>query len=86
MEGDVTAAVTLEYFHAPPGQQLGRGHDVLLLAVAAESDDRRVFEQQQDIADAAFFAQVDEALLQAEAGGVVNRSELEDGDHGRLRN
>ena len=49
--------------------------------VAAESDDGRMFEQQQDIADAVFLAQFDEALLQAQAGGVIERAELEDGDH-----
>ena len=55
-----------------------------LLAVAAESDDRRMFEQQQDVADASFFAQLDQALLQAEAGGVVDGAELEDGDQNSL--
>ena len=45
-----------------------------------------MFEQQQDVADAAFFAQFDEALLQAQAGGVVDGAELEDRDHERLRN
>jgi hypothetical protein len=40
-----------------------------------------MFEQQQDIADAVFFAQFDEAQLQAQAGGVVDGAELEDGNH-----
>ena len=46
--------------------------------VAAESDDGRVFEQQKDVADAAFLAQFDEVFLQAQAGCVVDRAELED--------
>ena len=84
VESDVAAAITLENFHAALGQQFGRGDDVFLLGVAAESDDGRMFEQQQNIADAAFFAQFDQPLLQAQASGVVERAELEDGDQKRF--
>ncbi len=33
----------------------------------------RVFEQKQNVADATFFAQFDQALLQAQAGSVIDR-------------
>ena len=80
VERDVAAAIAFEYFHAALGQQFGRSDDVFLLGIAAESDDRRVFEQKKNVADAAFLAQFDQALLQAQAGGVIDGAELEDGD------
>jgi hypothetical protein len=40
-----------------------------------------VFEEQKDIANTAFFAQVNEALLQAQADSVVDGAELEHGNH-----
>jgi hypothetical protein len=40
-----------------------------------------VFEEKKHIADAAFFAEFDKPLLQAQARGVVNRSELKYGNH-----
>jgi hypothetical protein len=39
-----------------------------------------MFEQKEDVADTAFLAQFDQALLQAQAGGVIHGAELEDGD------
>ena len=46
------------------------------LGVASQGDDRRVFEQEKNVADAPFLAQFHQALLQAQAGSVVNRAEL----------
>jgi hypothetical protein len=40
-----------------------------------------MFEQQEKISDALFFAQFYEALLQAQSRSVVNDAQLEDGDH-----
>jgi len=45
VESDVAAAVALEEFDAAPGEEFGRGDDVRGFGVAAESDDRRVFEE-----------------------------------------
>ena len=39
-----------------------------------------MFEQKKDVTDAAFLVQIDQALLQAQAGGVIHGTELEDGD------
>jgi hypothetical protein len=36
-----------------------------------------MFQQDQDIADLLFFAQVDQLLLQAQAGGVFDGAELD---------
>ena len=39
-----------------------------------------MFKQKKDVADLFFFSQGDELLLQAEAGGVVDGAELDQGD------
>jgi hypothetical protein len=39
-----------------------------------------VFEQEQYVADLFFLAQLDQLLLQAEARGVINGAELDQGD------
>jgi len=39
-----------------------------------------MFKQQKNVADATLFAQFNQAPLQAEAGSIVNRSDLDDGD------
>jgi len=80
VEGDVAATIALEELDTALLQEFGRGDNVGGLGVAAESDDGRVFEQEQDVADFAVFAQGDELLLQSKAGGVVDGAELDDGD------
>ena len=80
VEGDVAAAVAFEELNAALGKEFGRGDYVRGFGVAAERDDGRVFEQEQDVADFFFFAQGDELLLQAQAGGVVDGAELDDRD------
>src|SRR6185369_7404447 len=80
MEGNVPAAVAFEYLHAPMGEQFGRRNDILPAGIAAKSNHGRMFEEEEDVTDAAFLAQFDQAPLQAQAGGVVHGAELEDGD------
>jgi hypothetical protein len=77
VEGYVASAVAFEELDAALGQLFRRSNYVCGFRVAAESDDGRMFEQKQDIADLLFFAQVDQLLLQAQAGGVVNGAELD---------
>ena len=84
VEGDVASAVAFEKLDAALGEEFGRSDHVGGFRVAAQGDDRRVFEQQQDVADLLFFAQCDELLLQAQAGGVVDGAELDDGDQNSI--
>ena len=49
---DIAAAIAFEHFHAALGQYFRRGNHVCSFCVAAESDDRRVLEQKEHIADA----------------------------------
>jgi hypothetical protein len=81
VEGHVATTIAFEYFYTALGQQFWGGQNVFLFGIAAESDDWGVFEQQQNVTDAAFFAQFDQASLQAQACGVVDGAELEDRDH-----
>ena len=80
MEGDIATAVALKKFNAALGEEFRGGSHIGGFCVAPESDDRRVFEQQQNVANLFRFAQVDQLLLEAETRGVVNRAELDDSD------
>src|SRR5271165_2647689 len=80
VEGDVAAAVAFEEFNAALGKEFGGGDYVGGFGVAAERDDRRVFEEEEDIADFFLFAEGDELLLQREAGRVIDGAELDDRD------
>jgi hypothetical protein len=80
MKRDIAAAIALEKLDAAAGQQFGRRDYVCRVCIAAKGDDRRVFEQEQNIADLFFFTQGNELLLQEEASGVVDGAELDDGD------
>ena len=80
MEGDVAATIALGDFDTALGKEIRRGEDVRPLGIPAQSNDRRVFEQKKSVADAAFLTQLDEALLKAQARGVIDGAELEDGD------
>jgi hypothetical protein len=80
VESDIPTTVTLRHLHCAPLEKLRRSKDVSPLCVATQGNDCRVFEQEKNVADAPFLAQFDEALLQAQARGVVDRAELEDRD------
>ena len=80
MEGDIATTVAFKKFNAALGEEFRGGSHIGGFCVAPESDDRRVFEQQQDVANLFRFAQVDQLLLEAETSGVVNSAELDDSD------
>jgi hypothetical protein len=77
VEGDIAAAVAFEKLDTTLGKEFGRGDYVCGFRVAAERDDRRVFEQEQDIADLLLFPQSHQLLLQAQAGGIIDGAELD---------
>ena len=78
VEGDVAAAVAFVQLDAALGEEFGGGNYIRGVGVAAQRNDWFVFEQEKDVADLFFFAQGDQLLLQAEAGGVVDGAELDD--------
>jgi hypothetical protein len=77
VESDVATAVAFEEFDTAPGKEFGRSDYVRRFRVAPQRDDGRVFQQQKDVADLFFFAQVHKLSLQVQAGGVVNSAELD---------
>jgi hypothetical protein len=77
VESDVAAAVAFEKFDAALGEEFGRGDYIGRFCVTAQRNDRLVLEQKQDVANLFFFSEIDQLLLQAQAGGVVNGAELD---------
>jgi hypothetical protein len=82
MNRHIASAVAFNHFDAALDEEFGRDKDVGGFRVAAEGDDRRVFEQEKNITDLIQLTELDELLLQFERSGVVLGAELEDGDHG----
>src|ERR1700737_54138 len=56
VEGYVAAAVAFEKLHSALGEEFTQSDYVSGFRVAAQGDDRRVFEQEQDVADLFFFS------------------------------
>jgi hypothetical protein len=80
VEGDIATAITFEKLDAALGEGFGGGDDICGFRVAAQRDDWFVLEQEKDVADFFFFAEVDEPPLQAQARGVIYGAELDDRD------
>ena len=81
VEGHIAASVALEHLDTLFSKFFRRSNHIRTVGVSAKSDDWTVLEQKQYVANSALFAQVDQPLLQAQSGGVINCSELDDGDH-----
>ena len=81
--GDVASAVDLVDFDAALGEEIVGREDVGAGGVAAEGEDRRVFEEEERVADGSRFARGYDIGLDAEAFGVGDAAELEEVDvHG----
>ena len=59
MKGDISAAIALEQLYPALFQQFLRSEQVLLARISSEGDDRRMFEEKQNIGNALLFAQLD---------------------------
>ena len=59
VKSDVAAAVAFEEFDATLAENFGRCDNVSCFRVAAQGDDWRMLEEQEDVADLFFFAQGD---------------------------
>src|SRR5215831_3657995 len=69
---DVATPVGLVQFDPFAFQDITRGNDILFNSVPSQSDDWRVLEQQQRVANSAFLYQVDKSLLQVKRSRVVH--------------
>lgn len=59
MKGDIPAAIAVEQLYPALFEQFVRSEQVLLARISSEGDDRRMFEEKQDIGNALVFAQLD---------------------------
>jgi hypothetical protein len=82
--GDVATAVDLVDFDAALGEELVGREDIGAAGVAAEGEDRRVFEEEERVADGSRFACGYDLGLDAEAFGVGDAAELEEVDVHRM--
>ena len=82
--GDVSAAIDLVNLDTAVGEEFIAGENVGARGVASHGEDRRVFEQNERVADAVLVARFDELLLDVESGGVVDTAEMDEvEDHWR---
>ena len=82
--GDVAAAIDFVKRDAAAGQELIGSENVGAVGVAAQGEHGRMLEEQQDVADAALLAQLNQLRLQAQSFGVVDAAEIEVLNHGLL--
>lgn len=80
VESHVTAAIAFENVDTALGELFRRSENVLGLSISSKRNDRRVLEQQKNVADESVFTQVDKPLLQLQASGVIHDVELDDRD------
>src|SRR5262249_20652169 len=74
---DVSAAVGLVQFNPFAFQNITRGDDILFNSAPSQSDDWRMLEQQQRVANSAFFHKVDKSLLQLERSQIVHSAQID---------
>ena len=75
--GDIAATVDLVYLHAARSQKFISGQNVRAAGVSSQCQHWRMFQKQQNIADALLMTQFDECFLQRQPCGVIKASEIE---------
>jgi hypothetical protein len=81
MKGDISAAIDLVNLNPALGEQLARSDNVGFARIAAQGDDRRVFDKEQHVPNAIPLAKLNQSFLQAQSSSVIAMAEIEDGDH-----
>ena len=79
--GDVATTIDFVEGDAAAREELIGCEDVGAVCIAAEGEHRRVFEEQQNVADAALLAEFDQLRLEKERFAVVDAAEIEVLDH-----
>jgi hypothetical protein len=85
VERNVATTVRLEKLDAASIEFFLRQENVVLLGITPQRDNRLVLQQEKHVPNLAFFSQVDELLLDAQPGGVIDSAELYDRNHFRRR-
>src|SRR5437588_7781219 len=83
--GHITAAVALRQLYASLCQRFCREQHVAQLGISTQSYDRKMFQQQQRVGDAALFAQLYQLLLKRLSRPIFNPPELKDLDQSSPR-
>jgi len=78
---NVPAAIAFEDLYAATCQRIGRSEYVGSSGVAAESNHRWMFKQQQNVADRSRLAQIDQRPLQPQTFAVMKPTELDHRNH-----
>ncbi len=78
MIGYISAAIGEVKFHILLAKNMVRSEQILALAIAAESDDVRMFAEKEHVIDRTTFAGGYDALLQCVSVGVGNEAEVDD--------
>src|SRR5216684_2589669 len=66
---------------AAGGELFGRSEHVDSLGIAPKSNDGRMFQQQQHVADLSSLAQINQLPLQPNPFAIINLTELDDRNH-----
>ena len=81
MKRDVPAAIAFENLNPARRQRLGRSQHIRRLRIPAQRNHRRMFQQQEHVADLPGFAQLDEFFLKTQAVGISKLPELDNRNH-----
>ncbi len=78
---NIPAAIALKHLDAASRQRIRRNEHMSSFGIAPKSNDGRMFQQQQDVADPSSFAQFDQLSLQPKPFNVAEHPELDNRNH-----
>jgi hypothetical protein len=81
MKRNIAAAIALEDLDSACRQRIGGSEYISRARIASKRNDRRMFEQQQHVADLASLAQIDQLPLQPQSFCIIKLTELDDRNH-----
>src|SRR5580700_11805651 len=81
MKCNIATAIALGHLNSARCQRIRRSQHISRPGIASKSNDWRMFEQQQHVANLASLAQIDQLSLDAKAFGIIDLAELDDRDH-----
>src|ERR1700677_718375 len=84
MKRHIPATIALKHRNPASRQLFGSREHMSGLGIASKCNDRRMFQQQQDVANVSSLAQIDQLLLQSKAFAIFNLTELTKRNHARV--
>jgi hypothetical protein len=80
MKSNIAAAISFMQLNPIGRKEFTRCDNVLRSGIPAQRNHRRMLQQEQGVADAPVFYQLDERLLQLKRNGVIHAAKVEDVD------